>query len=292
MNRRTFLRSAGAAIASGTIAPALLPAAMLDAPAPAYQAAALGENVAPNASFISAVIFDERYRDCRLFADALVARGAVAFATRSDSAALWYGPLRAHLAQYKAVVGDFARHEPLRADFVGDKTAAAHLGSNATRDAGIIAGFTTEADRHVSQVCGRELALALLYEGAHDSRGLAAGHAPDRVTKVAHRCRAVSGEAEIAATLVGSRDSGLLQSLSRDSSPSPSRIYLDMPSSPSWPAALADALSRVQPGHAAPSRARSHIVPGASAFAPVSALTPRSPDFPGYLTSWLLGPAA
>jgi hypothetical protein len=275
MNRRTFLRSAGAAIASGTIAPALLPAAMLDARA-LGPAAAPGENLPSRHPLITVVIYDERYRDCRLFADALVARGAVAFATRGDSAALWYGPLRAH----------FARCE----------TAAAHLARNRAHQAALIAGFTTEADRHVSLVCGRELALALLYEGAHDSRRPAAGHSPDRVTMVSHRLRAVSNEAEIAAALSTSRELASRSSSSPASAP-PASLALPAvlvsqsaavtSASPSWPASLAEALCRIAPGHAA-----SHLVPGSSILAPVSALTPRLPDYPGYLTSWLLGPAA
>jgi hypothetical protein len=267
MNRRTFLRSAGAAIASSAIAPALLPAAMLDARVPAQPASASGENLPSRHSLITAVVYDERYRDCRLFADAHVARGAVAFATRGDSAALWYGPLRAHLARYAAQHG---AHSPC-----------------------VVAGLTTEADRHVSLVCGRELTLALLYEGVHDSRR-APGHAPNRVTTVAHRLRAVSNEAEIAAALSTSRELAS-PSLSRLAAASPPSLALPAisasqaatasPASPSWPASLADALA-----HVAPATAATRISPSASILAPVSALTPRSPDHPGYLTSWLLGP--
>jgi hypothetical protein len=262
MNRRTFLRSAGAAIAGGTIAPALLPAAMLDPRGPGQPAAAPGENLPSDGSYISAVVYDERYHDCRLFADALVARGAVAFPTRGDSAALWYGPLRARVA---------------------------------AQNSGMIAGFTTEAERHVSQSCGRELALALLYEGTHDSRRRSTRRGPNRATVIAHRFRAVSGESEIAAALSASRE---LDSRSSSSVFTGSASFLTLPAmpasqamtappaSPSWPAALADALARVAPAHA-----QSRIVPGSSSFAPVSTLTPRSPDYPGYLTSWLLGPA-
>jgi hypothetical protein len=262
---------------------------MLDAPAPARQVAAPGENSPSRHSLITVVVYDERYCDCRLFADALVARGAVAFPTRGDSAALWYGPLRAHLARHAAQRG--------------------------THDAAIIAGFTTEADRHISQVCARELALALLYEGAHDSRRRATGHALDRATLVAHRFRAVSNEDEIAAAfssspqlasaVLDSRDPVWRESPSRYSTPAPLTLHLVMPSSravtampspPAWPVPLADALRRALPGHGAPAHAaspvhaQSHLAPGASSFAPVSALTPRSPDHPGYLTSWLLGP--
>jgi hypothetical protein len=81
-------------------------------------------------------VFDERYPDCRLFADALAGQGAIAFPANADSAQLWYGSLRAHLAQHP----------------------------------GRIAGLTTYADFTVSQACGRELNLATIYEGAHDAR--------------------------------------------------------------------------------------------------------------------------
>jgi hypothetical protein len=265
MNRRTFLRSAGAAIAGGTIAPALLPAAMLDPRGPGQPAAAPGENLPSDGSYISAVVYDERYHDCRLFADALVARGAVAFPTRGDSAALWYGPLRARVA---------------------------------AQNSGMIAGFTTEAERHVSQSCGRELAFALLYEGAHDSRRRATG----QDANIAHRFRAVSCEVEIAAAPSASHELAPCTLSSVPTALPPSLMLLAMPasqaviasqavpaslSSRSWPVALAGALGRVAPAHA-----QSRIVPGSSSFAPVSALSPRSPDYPGYLTSWLLGPAA
>ena len=133
MNRRDFLKGAGAA----AIVPAALPDAIWGSGRNAAAATATSE---PAASLIvppiAAVIYDERYADCRLFADALIRQGAVAFPANGDSAQLWYGSLRAHLAQH----------------------------------AGRVAGLTTYADFSVSQSCGRELSLATLYEGAHDAR--------------------------------------------------------------------------------------------------------------------------
>ncbi len=133
MNRRDFLKGAGAA----AIVPAALPDAIWGSGRNAAAATATSE---PAASLIvppiTAVVYDERYADCRLFADALIRQGAVAFPANGDSAQLWYGSLRAHLAQH----------------------------------AGRVAGLTTYADFSVSQSCGRELSLATLYEGAHDAR--------------------------------------------------------------------------------------------------------------------------
>ncbi len=85
---------------------------------------------------ITAVVYDERYTDCKIFADLLARQGTVVFPTSGDAASVWYGPLRAHLAQY----------------------------------GGHIAGLTTDSDFVVSRDCGRELNLRMLYEGSHDSR--------------------------------------------------------------------------------------------------------------------------
>ena len=125
MNRRDFLKGAGAA----AIVPAAIPSAI-------WNSSPVATTAAPIFPPISAVVFDERYPDCKLFADALVRQGAVAFAANADSAQLWYGSLRAHLAQHP----------------------------------GRVAGLTTYADFSVSQSCGREQNLATLYEGAHDGR--------------------------------------------------------------------------------------------------------------------------
>jgi hypothetical protein len=131
MNRRDFLKGAGAA----AIVPAAIPGAIWGSAQPAANAAP-ATAASPAVVPISAVVFDERYADCKLFADALVRQGAVAFPTNADSAQLWYGSLRAHLAQHP----------------------------------GRVAGLTTYADFTVSQACGRELNLATIYEGAHDAR--------------------------------------------------------------------------------------------------------------------------
>jgi hypothetical protein len=137
MNRRDFLKGAGAAIVPAAIPGAIWgssspPAGESTAAASATPESTTSRRVAP----ITAVVYDERYADCRLFAAALVSQGAVAFPANADSAQLWYGSLRAHLARHP----------------------------------GRVAGLTTYADFTVSQACGRELNLATLYEGAHDAR--------------------------------------------------------------------------------------------------------------------------
>jgi hypothetical protein len=126
VNRRDFVKRATAVI---------VPAAILG---PRFASAVAADELAasPIASPITAVVYDERYTDCRMFTEAFTRAGAVAFATNGDSASLWYGSLRAHLAQH----------------------------------GGRVAGFTTYSDFSVSQSCGRELNLKLLYEGAHDCR--------------------------------------------------------------------------------------------------------------------------
>ncbi len=125
MNRRDFLKGAGAA----AIVPAAIPGAL-------WGSAPVATPAAPIVPPISAVVYDERYADCKIFADALVRHGAVAFAANADSAQLWYGSLRAHLARHP----------------------------------GRVAGLTTYADFSVSQACGRELNLTMLCEGEHDGR--------------------------------------------------------------------------------------------------------------------------
>jgi hypothetical protein len=138
MNRRDFLKGAGAA----AIVPAAIPGAIWGSSSPpagestAAASATPESTTSPRVAPITAVVYDERYADCRLFAAALVRHGAVAFPANADSAQLWYGSLRAHLASR----------------------------------AGRVAGLTTYADFTISQACGRELDLATLYEGAHDAR--------------------------------------------------------------------------------------------------------------------------
>jgi len=130
MNRRDFLKNAGAAIV-----PAALPGAMWSATSPAA-----GEDrahiVVPNLSPITAVLYDERYTDCRAFADSLASLGAKSFATSQDTVQLWYGPLRAHLQE----------------------------------NPGRVAGLATYADFSSSWACGRELGYVIRFEGEHDGR--------------------------------------------------------------------------------------------------------------------------
>ena len=130
MNRRDFLKGASAAIV-----PAALPGALWTPARPAPSAGAAARVAQPVAP-ITAVVFDERYPDCRVFAETLSRRGAKAFATNQDAVQLWYGPLGGYLAQ--------------------------HFGR--------VAGLTTYADFSVSKACGRELNLAPIHEGEHDGR--------------------------------------------------------------------------------------------------------------------------
>jgi hypothetical protein len=130
MNRRDFLKEAGAAIV-----PAALPGAIWSSSSMTPGVERMQE-VSREVAPITAVVFDDRYPDCSAFARALASRGAAAFATNADAVQLWYGPLRAHL----------------------------------TQNPGRVAGLTTYADFSVSQACGRELSFAQLYEGEHDGR--------------------------------------------------------------------------------------------------------------------------
>jgi len=214
MNRRDFLKGAGAA----AIVPAALPGAIWgssrDAASPTATSGPASSPVIPP---ITAVIYDERYADCKLFADALIRQGAVPFPANADSAQLWYGSLRAHLAQH----------------------------------AGRVAGLTTYADFSVSQACGRELNLATLYEGAHDARRSR--------TNLTHRLRVTGDESEIAAALTNST----------------------LP----WAESLANVLCRAAPGASPATRD--------SALRNIATVTTlRSPNHPGYLASWLLGPGS
>lgn len=110
----------------------MIPAAILGARLPAMGASWEREN--PR---IAAVVYDERYSDCRSFADILVRHGATPFPVNGDCGRLWHGALREHLAANR----------------------------------GKVAGLTADSDFVVSRACGRELGLRLIYEGAHDSRG-------------------------------------------------------------------------------------------------------------------------
>jgi hypothetical protein len=97
---------------------------------------AAAEALSPRPRRITAVLYDERYADCRSFAEALEKQGAISFATFGDAASVWYDPLRACLAQAE----------------------------------GSVAGMATDSDWVVSRLCGRELGLKEVYEGSHDSR--------------------------------------------------------------------------------------------------------------------------
>jgi hypothetical protein len=87
---------------------------------------------------ISAVVYDERYADCRMFADLLERQGATPFPTSGDAVSVWYGALRNHMVLY----------------------------------GGSLAGITTDSDLTASRECARELGLRLVYEGSHDCRAL------------------------------------------------------------------------------------------------------------------------
>jgi len=130
MNRRDFLKNAGAAIV-----PAALPGAIWTSRSTAaHQGPARGS--APGPTPIAAVIYDERYADCRAFAEALSRCGAKPFATSQDAVQLWYGPLRAHL----------------------------------DKNPGRVAGLATYADFSSSWACSRELSYGIRFEGEHDGR--------------------------------------------------------------------------------------------------------------------------
>jgi hypothetical protein len=134
MKRRDFLKNAGAAIV-----PAALPAALWASTSSADSSEVARMNarsIAHEQISVTAVLYDERYTDCRAFADALERHGAKAFATHQDAVALWYGPLRAHLE----------------------------------KNPGRVAGLATYADFSSSIVCARELACSLRFEGHHDAR--------------------------------------------------------------------------------------------------------------------------
>jgi hypothetical protein len=97
----------------------------------------MGISRQPGILRIAAVVYDERYSDCQLFADVLVRQGATPFPVNGDCGRLWHGVLREHLAE----------------------------------DRGSVAGLTTDSDSVVSRMCGRELGFGAAYEGTHDGRG-------------------------------------------------------------------------------------------------------------------------
>ncbi len=122
MKRREFLR--GAAIAPVGVA--------------ATHWSAFAQTLAHGmkSSAISAVVYDERYLDCRFFADVLARQGARAFQSGGDAVSVWYGALQPYLA----------------------------------RHGGLVAGMTTDSDRTASCACGAETGWRLVYEGSHDCR--------------------------------------------------------------------------------------------------------------------------
>jgi hypothetical protein len=205
MNRRDFLKRAGAV----AIVPAAIPGAIWGSNPEGPSVTP--EPTAPGVAWsITAVVYDERYTDCTLFADALIRQGAVGFPTNGDSAQLWYGLLGAHLSER----------------------------------AGRVAGLTTYADFSISQACGRERNLSAMYEGAHDGRR--------SKNSLKHRLRTMG-------------DAGAL-----------SRAFARAEAG--WPESVANALSHLpQVGDLATGNL-------------ATAITPRSPSNPGYLTSWLLVP--
>ena len=221
MNRRVFVKRAGAAI---------LPVAILG-PRLLSVSAAVGAIAAdhPMISPITSVIYDERYSDCRVFAEALVRGGAVPFALNGnsaksingDSASLWYGALWTHPACH----------------------------------GGRVAGFTTYSDFGVSQSCGRELDLKMIYEGRHDCRASAT---------VRHRLRSIPDAHE--------------------------KTGACFEENASWPRALAHTLCRISPADSHSIGASNAFSNRTAAWAETIARTSRSSDHPGYLMSWLLAP--
>jgi hypothetical protein len=111
---------------------AIIPAAILGSRLPAMDISRR-----PGLLRIAAVVYNERYSDCRSFADILVRSGVTPFPVNGDCGRLWHSALREHLAQNR----------------------------------GGVAGLTTDSDSVVSRMCGRELGFGAAHEGAHDGRG-------------------------------------------------------------------------------------------------------------------------
>jgi hypothetical protein len=109
LNRRTFLKDAGALTVSAAVM--------------AAGASAVASTAALDGLRIRAVLFDSRYSSCRGFADALVRKGAVAFDARSDVAGLWYGSLRDHVARYGGSVAGLTGYS----DFVVSESMGREL---------------------------------------------------------------------------------------------------------------------------------------------------------------------
>jgi hypothetical protein len=116
MHRRDFVKSAAAAATA-------LAARTAGAQTAAYP--------------VDAVIYDERYRDARRFADVLVVQGALALATGRNVAKLWHSP-RSWMRLVRA---------------------------------SRIAGLTPQSDLFIVRSLVARRNLRILYEGMHDCRG-------------------------------------------------------------------------------------------------------------------------
>jgi hypothetical protein len=199
MKRRDFLKNAGAAIV-----PAALPAALWSSASPTSE----GETPRPKGRLfareqvpLTAVLYDERYADCRAFAEALERHGAKAFATNRDAVAVWYGPLHSHLE----------------------------------KNPGRIAGLATYADFSSSIACGRELGYSLHFEGHHDARRSATALAHRLITRADSRgdIVAIANPNDIASALAeGDWAPQLAEALWRMGEPVPAKFGPEAPTLP------------------------------------------------------------
>ena len=113
LDRRTFLRDAGALTVSASLLAS--GAAVTMAPDPL------------RGPRISAVLFDGRYSSGREFAKALVREGAAAFDVGPDVAMVWYGSLRNHLASFGGSVAGLTT----QSDFFVSRCFGRELGRSA-----------------------------------------------------------------------------------------------------------------------------------------------------------------
>lgn len=196
MKRRDFLKNAGVAIV-----PAALPAALWGSPPATPESETprpKGRLFAREQVRLTVVVYDERYADCRAFAEALECHGAKAFATNQDAVALWYGPLRTHLE----------------------------------KNPGRVAGLATYADFSSSIACGRELAYSLHFEGHHDARCSLKVLAHRLITRANQSADtvAIANPDDIAAELAkGAWAPQLAESLWHMREPVPSKLVPDAP---------------------------------------------------------------
>jgi hypothetical protein len=89
VNRRSVMKIGAAAVAG----------ALVDLPVPGRNSAAPRAHGA-----FQRAVFDERFAECRAFADELHSAGVPTSAIRGDVAGLWYGDLRAHLSENRLPV--------------------------------------------------------------------------------------------------------------------------------------------------------------------------------------------